>query len=555
MKIITSVIETRKRSTSSRSKLALLSTILILTTISAVTSSITKQTTNDLIRKSKSGAEEDEKSDSSSQTPQSVYLVEIYTSGAKSPKKDYLKSGFYEDLGYNQLTPNGQRQQYLLGNQIRVENLHLFNSLQDRSKVETYSRRAEANLDSAFSHLSGLFPPGTGLKVSGNTFNKEITYPPYRPFKPSLDLKTIYSVPNGASFWPIHSFFGKDDNLFNYEIGKVCPVAKYDAAQQSRALIISSERILNKIGGMVEKSGLDPKTLFNQTGYDFESLALLSKALRAWYYHEGVYLANLNKSQTELLRVVETYYYMALYFPSDGFLKLYTHNITKIVYKRLLGFLPNTTKCGPKNKKKLLVKQNEQQGAQFGDRNVYLGFSSDEMTILPFLVKIGKTSRQCLRSIIVNPALLNTTRNKCITVPDPASTLLITLNKNVSKTEKSPIFEVLVTLNGSPVDFCRSSNTANSTNHPCPLTEFLTVLKNDFMYFDDENYNFFCGSGYTGKKLETNIFLMILTLSSFLIVLSAVIFWLYVRALSQEVMKHYDRTLLVPNRATITTTA
>jgi Histidine phosphatase superfamily (branch 2) len=112
-----------------------------------------------------------------------LQVISVFRHGARQPLYNFYNAATFPDQG--QLTPVGMRQHFLLGKELRKEYVHKlgFLSKQYNSKeIVVRSTSVNRTVVSALSQLSGLYPMGTGPRISKNV-KKDLTLPPFEGVK------------------------------------------------------------------------------------------------------------------------------------------------------------------------------------------------------------------------------------------------------------------------------------------------------------------------------------------------------------------------------------
>jgi len=70
---------------------------------------------------------------------QTKYIVELITPGSKTPSYPDIAKSFINRYGIDQLTPNGERQHFTLGQQLKADYADIFKGLARTQDYEVYS--------------------------------------------------------------------------------------------------------------------------------------------------------------------------------------------------------------------------------------------------------------------------------------------------------------------------------------------------------------------------------------------------------------------------------
>jgi hypothetical protein len=150
----------------------------------------------------------------------------MFRHGARSP---FLLDENNKDVygnrweGSGELTEVGMRMHYLLGyrnRQIYGDRLNI--NKFDTKEIYIISTNINRTIESAYSQLTGFFPPGTGETLTENQLKKAL--PPFIfPFDFTSELKRLgsYVLPDGANVFPIDNFLIEDKD-FELQNAKYC---------------------------------------------------------------------------------------------------------------------------------------------------------------------------------------------------------------------------------------------------------------------------------------------------------------------------------------------
>jgi lysosomal acid phosphatase len=142
-----------------------------------------------------------------------VQLVTMFRHGAR-----YHINSFYDGNetipNWGKLTSVGMRQHYTLGSMVRdlySTQLKFLRPNFNHSEVEVYSTDVDRTINSAQSHLFGMFPNNTGPKIPEG-LSETLMVPPYSY---NDTINSDYALPNGHDMIPIrlNGFIYICDNL------------------------------------------------------------------------------------------------------------------------------------------------------------------------------------------------------------------------------------------------------------------------------------------------------------------------------------------------------
>lgn len=129
--------------------------------------------------------------------------------GARTPfaLPQEVKTGRYFEKwnhGCTQLTPQGERQHYLLGQKIRnkyMKELEFLGKTYDPRELTIISTNYNRTIMSMYSELSALYPPGSVRNLTDE--QKEYAVPPFEVKNKEKILKELGNMPTKSGFQPV----------------------------------------------------------------------------------------------------------------------------------------------------------------------------------------------------------------------------------------------------------------------------------------------------------------------------------------------------------------
>ncbi|XP_059905065.1 lysosomal acid phosphatase [Gadus macrocephalus] len=122
-----------------------------------------------------------------------VYVTVLFRHGDRSPVKAYPTDPYQESAwpqGFGQLSQEGMRQHYNLGQFLRVRYNGFLNETYDRREVHVRSTDYDRTLMSAEANLAALYPP-SGQQI----FNPDLKWQPIPVHTVPQDQETLLSFP------------------------------------------------------------------------------------------------------------------------------------------------------------------------------------------------------------------------------------------------------------------------------------------------------------------------------------------------------------------------
>lgn len=376
------------------------------------------------------------------------YIVELISPGAKTQNYADLVGKIVNQFGPDELTPNGERQQYTLGQQIREEYSDLFKGEAEPKDFRVFSPQSPASQSSARAHIFGLFPRFKHNKI--NVVVNETRYPPWDQIKDNFELSST-ALPFG--YKPISLIIDSEDydTRFFPSLYKACPNAGRQETDESGDYMIILESAIKDYADKLMKQGFTPQKYFDKNVWIPERLSLVFDSLHSQYFYDNKMVATLKPEDFKSLQIISGMYKIAKHFPNKVNLKVYTHSISQILIEEFT--------LGTKKGRKFTL------------------FSGLEKTMLAFITALNLTSFDCLKDRFVN----NYDSEKCVNPPQFSSSLVFALVQN----EKGEDF-VNIRYNGKTVEFCDD----RKNSEYCPFEIFANKTQNVMML---ESLSAFCG--------------------------------------------------------------
>ena len=146
-----------------------------------------------------------------------IFVLEVFSNGIISSKTNESNQDVLGEfwLKEKELNNSGIRQQYLLGiNDQKLYQNFLIDETFNPKDILIKSKNSSENIQSAYSHLHGIYNPPNGQKLNNN-FNTSIIFPNYNNLNQSeqgkIDdmvdkIKNDSAVLSGVTIVPVHIF-------------------------------------------------------------------------------------------------------------------------------------------------------------------------------------------------------------------------------------------------------------------------------------------------------------------------------------------------------------
>lgn len=383
-----------------------------------------------------------------------VYVSELMRHGARTPNSNILK--MQEKTSDGQLTANGQRMAYLLGSQIRSSYSALFSDIK-YNEFEVYSSTKQRCIQSAYSHLAGVFPLGSGSKITpeGQPATP-FTQPPIEGLQ--VNFKSEFAIDKGYRVVPIRVSQYDMDFLFMPYFAQVCPSIGAWVEKQHSASVKKYQPLVNRLSEDLKLAGIDSKKLVNKDTFDLGDIAHV--------YDELVSFQNSNgkldsRFSLDLFKKVKDYAALEynLWFEDKKWTQIFLDSMSRQL---------------------VTIIEEYQNG---GGSLKYSLFSGHDINILGFDRIFNLTSVQCHLEVIEK----GSTALPCLPFPEFSTSYIFELSTKSSKTD----LYVRVLRNGKPINVCKNED----PTFYCPSKTFISLVEANILYAPAEKSSE-CGSLY-----------------------------------------------------------
>jgi hypothetical protein len=149
---------------------------------------------------------------------------------------------------------------------------------------------------SAYSHMMGMYPLGTGLNVTNDV--PETKLPPFA--NPAPQISGSYALEEGYRAIPVNVLDPTTDYLFMRAFDDNCKGAVNYCKTEENKRINSQERIdlVAPIGQAITAAGFDSMTYFNQSNYTSKTAGIFADVDKCYYYYNGIHMGNATTGQS-----------------------------------------------------------------------------------------------------------------------------------------------------------------------------------------------------------------------------------------------------------------
>ena len=419
-------------------------------------------------------------------------IATIILGGPSSYK--FINSGLYDlSLRDPLLSPNGMRQQYILGREIQA----LFPVIQEIPLQHLTAITDPTNniTQSARSFYRGLLYNRMSQKVTGinsPTSADAILDPPYAGY--DLNITSEYAIPEAFYPDPVNSY-DNDDFITMSDFSVKCSGAFQEMLKSRVMYSRKSYKLINKL-----KERVTSDLRVNATFNDLDAFETFYNVAIDFYLQNADFINNMNPQKLDLLRraTLINYYSQFSGDDKDGH-KIFTTSLFSHLIKRIQTDIANVSignntdgNGGQKSFEQILDLiqdphlEKDPEGSKYPH---FVSYHVDKQVFFALLNSYGLTNQQCNYDLIMDPNLVN---NTCKKFPLPSSSFILNISKydNQSKTAKIRAY-----YNGEEVsscgDFTMAGRVGNATESfgedfmSCDLDTFLkfvnsTLLSSEF---------------------------------------------------------------------------
>lgn len=418
-------------------------------------------------------------------------ITELWRHGARSAAYNTFNQSYVDAEGPGNLVGNGQRMHYLLGRQVRKEYPSLFPVDQKNvsfSDFEVWSTDIQRTLLSAYSHMMGIYPLGTG-KVTSNDVDKT-KLPPFNSVDPSFTGD--FALPEGAAAIPINVKVTPTDDFFMKGMKYVCKTAD-DKSDMLFEEEVKKGNPIQALSDKIKAAGWDCNKWFKQgKDYDLNTTGIFADVNKCYYYYEGKGMEGTDDI-IDQMQTAFAIYYIASKFKDPMINKLWTTKMSQYIISKF-------------------------QGVMSGKSNLkFLGFSGHEGNLFAYMLNYGIVSEECLIKSLTEKV------DNCYPGPDFAANIIWELAQDSTDNQ----WYVKARYNGNVILKSCEGMTAEGY---CKFNDFVESLNKNFILTPAE-YSATCGSnnkpsGDTEK--ESKIWMYIAIGIAVLFAIQMIIFISYV---------------------------
>lgn len=227
-----------------------------------------------------------------------VFIAEVWRHGARSAKKNKIAPDDYKKFGEENLTPNGMRMHFALGQEIRARYQDtLFNTPFTWNTSIVYTSDTQRNFLSAYSHMAGLFPLGTGPDIT-TTANQTLV----SPGMPTPHFKSNGNSAISGKIQPVHiqTKAIESDIFFGKGFDTLCPTMMNKATLIYDQLVAEVQSKIQPTCDKLSKI-FDSNIYFKGKTMDLKILSKIADTSEAYLYQHGTLIPGVDYHTHDML--------------------------------------------------------------------------------------------------------------------------------------------------------------------------------------------------------------------------------------------------------------
>ena len=401
------------------------------------------------------------------QTTYTVVQVQEYSRHGVRTAKTYFPNPLNDtekNLGINTLTPNGYRQQYMIGQEVRKRYPSVFDTQFSFRNVEVFSSPEVRTQVSVWSQLTSILPFGSGSNITGRL---EDSLPQFDSIVQKMD--GTYALPEGFSAFPIKVESWELDFLFFPSEGvSSCPKAAAWFKTFKNAQYKKYDSFVTDTASKLEALGYNSSTTFKVQKWDLSSLGSFYSELQAkWNYYGKQTETNISEELIEKLKLMQSLKF-AVEFNDPTVRKMRNSGIARSIIKAMDTFINGTA----------------------SDKIRFRLFGGHDTGLQPHGMSLGTTSVDC----IVDKIQGNKNTNMCEPAPPFSSAFFYEL-----AVDSSNKYHARILYNGKKVPICSATEESPSSDGYCPYETFKKIYE-EKMYMDVNDFDEYCGNKMIQNK-------------------------------------------------------
>jgi hypothetical protein len=389
-----------------------------------------------------------------------VHVTEVVRHGDSSLHFSYLASPPI-DGKYAGLSSNGMRMMYLLGLKLREQYPMLFDQPLNLTRYDIISAAEPSTVQSANSHLLGLFPLGSGMEISVPS-DSQYLLPALLDINTSLPLDRA-ALPGKYQPFPVSTSGSEYEKMLIDDLWstKGCPGFRGEYNKHTFHDNTRYSTILRQLMEQLENSKLLQPNIKLRSMRD---AYMLHREIEAYEEHFRTLPDGL--SLKTRLRIQQVASLALTRFFSSNLVYAYTHHLLLRIITGLKALTKPDTPDNPAIKFRL--------------------FSGFDTTIMSLYNVLNQTSVTCLEKILKDKH----PESNCRTFPRFGESVIFEVSRGSGR------LYLRLLINGEAIRVC-------SSGEHCPIEEFIELLEKNIKLSEDE-FEELCKNPFSWDGLESS---------------------------------------------------
>ena len=169
---------------------------------------------------------------------------------------------------------------------------------------------------SAYSHMMGLYPLGSGLEVTNEV--SETKLPPFNSAATPFESK--YALEQGYRAIPVNVLATETDFIFMRAFDSVCKKAKDFVTKESdrRANLPERMELVAPVAKGITDAGYDSQTYFKEPNWTSKTAGIFADVDKCYYYYQGEHMGTSpEKTVTKIADQLE--WMFGVYYIDDNY--------------------------------------------------------------------------------------------------------------------------------------------------------------------------------------------------------------------------------------------
>lgn len=326
-----------------------------------------------------------------------IMITELWRHGVRAAAYNTFNQDYVDREGPGNLMANGMRMHYNLGRAIREMYKDSIFKDPKYTDFKILSTTYQRTILSAVSHLTGIYPPGTGKVITNSIASTKLP-----PFSGATDDATLGNdaLPNRLNPIPIVTYPPIMDDYFMKGMSQVCPKADERKDAIFAENIKNKPNIFDSVIPTIEKN-YKCGDYFKGGKWDLRTVGIFSDVNKCNYFQTGQWMTG-TESIADKMKYIFGIYYINAKYTDINIRKLYT------------------------TKMSLDIIQNFEMKIKGENKLKFLGLSCHESNIFPYMMGYDLISEECL----VKKMKGEPVQGVCEGSPEFASNIILELTRN-----------------------------------------------------------------------------------------------------------------------------